>query len=172
MKTPIFDYFSSISQQIAKKFKILFPAFFSIPIVVLYPEFQLSRSYGVTRVFLKPKMAKNDLLFHPWPLTFWPMTLTFGIPQGIPKTHHLWKFQTDTPLGRWWKAVDSLSLTAWLTASLTNKVTSMGERCHPKRTYALKLILKVQKLRRHLSYPLDEHFGNSMRKIDKNQSIT
>ena len=46
-KTHFLDYFCSISQKIAKKFKILFPAFFCIPIVTTFPKFQLSRCYGV-----------------------------------------------------------------------------------------------------------------------------
>ena len=58
--------------------------------------------------FLKPKMSKFDLFLDPWPLTFWPMTLTFYMLQDITKTHILCKFHKDPPMGTWWKVVDSL----------------------------------------------------------------
>ena len=57
--------------------------------------------------FLKPKMSKFDLFLDPWPLTFWPMTLTFYMLQDITKTHILCKFHKDPPMGTWWKVVDS-----------------------------------------------------------------
>ena len=43
---------------LVKNFKILFPAFFCIPIVVICTELQLSSCYGATRVFFKAKNRK------------------------------------------------------------------------------------------------------------------
>ena len=51
----------------------------------------------------------------------WPFHVTPNT-QDITKTHLLCKYLTDTPLGRWWKAVDSL--TNWLTHSLTDQQSS------------------------------------------------
>ena len=82
--------------------------------------------------FLKPKMSKFDLFLDPWPLTFWPMTLTFCMWQDITKTHILCKFHKDPPMGTWWKVGDYL--TDWLTHWLT-KPLLRGERCHPKSVY-------------------------------------
>ena len=81
--------------------------------------------------FLKPKMSKFDLFLDPWPLTFWPMTLTFYMLQDITKTHILCKFHKDPPMGTWWKVVDSLPTFHY--GLWTNIITSKGERCHPKR---------------------------------------
>jgi len=79
----------------------------------------------------KQKMPQNDLFFDLWPLTFWPMTSPFGDLLAITKTHLGYKFHQDSPMGTWWKVVDSLthSLTHWL----THKVTSNGWAMPPNK---------------------------------------
>ena len=78
---------------------------FSSEAQTVWPEF-----------FLKPKLSKFDLFFDLWPLTFWPMTSTFGDLLAITKMHIGYKFHQDPPMGTWWKVVHWL--THWLTLPL------------------------------------------------------
>jgi len=54
-KNAIFDYFCSFSQKIGKNSEKKEFTFFCIPIVVTFPNFQLSRCYGVggVRAFIQ-----------------------------------------------------------------------------------------------------------------------
>ena len=92
------------------------PAFFCIPIVVLYPEFQLSRSYGVTRVFFKAKNGEK------WPLV---RPVTFDLLTYDLDLWHSTRYTQDTSSVKIsdWYSIGKMVKSCWLTDSLTASLT-------------------------------------------------
>ena len=110
-----FDLWPWISDLEGKNFKILFPAFFCIPIAVICTELQLSSCYGATRVFFKAKNRKIWPIFPNFrPLNVDPRNRTSSpYKPSLKPTYH----ENFVKIRLWERGEKLLttSLTHWLT---------------------------------------------------------